>query len=135
MSEPVKVSSITKMLVGGGLVGLILWKTPIADLLYLFAMVVVVPLSLFAGTGLIGQGTFEAFKGGLDEWRARGKAQEPAPVVTRTRAKPKPTEEVKPKRKPTASTATQVTPAATPEVTKTPRRRGRPAANPETPAT
>lgn len=59
-----------KLIVGATAVGLIVKFTPIQQCLYLFLMIVMVPMALFAGVGLISQGTYEALQGKIAEAQA-----------------------------------------------------------------
>ncbi len=52
-----------KLIVGACAIGLIVKFLPIQEILYLFLMIVMVPLALFAGVGLISQGTYEGLQG------------------------------------------------------------------------
>jgi hypothetical protein len=52
-----------KLIVGATAVGLIAKFLPLQEILYLFMMIVMIPMALFAGIGLISQGTYEGLQG------------------------------------------------------------------------
>ncbi len=59
----VRVPWFAKVVLGTAGTALILYKAPIQACLYLFFMIVVIPMSLLFSLGLIGKGTIEAFSG------------------------------------------------------------------------
>lgn len=65
------VTSIARILIGAGVIGLILWKVPILELLQLFLYIVLVPLSFLASVGLISQGSLELIMELVPELRRR----------------------------------------------------------------
>lgn len=66
-----------KLLVGTLGVGLIIWKTPILEILAVFAYFVLLPVAFLASFGLIGSGTLETIQvmtnGGLSNLGERVK--------------------------------------------------------------
>lgn len=49
-----------KISVGAAMIGLLLWKYPMMELLTYFFYVCLIPILLFSGIGLIGSGTVDA---------------------------------------------------------------------------
>lgn len=46
---------------GAGVIGLLYYFTPIVDLLYIFAILVVIPLTFLCAVGIMSDGTYEMF--------------------------------------------------------------------------
>lgn len=63
--------SVASVILGAGVIGIVLWKLPIVEILYLFAMIVVIPLALFASLGLVSKGSMEIIVGGAKGFRNR----------------------------------------------------------------
>lgn len=51
--------TVAKILIGMGIVGYIVYATPILDLFYLFGMIVIVPMSLLFGAFLASSGLYD----------------------------------------------------------------------------
>lgn len=57
------MKALMKILLGAVGIGVIVKFTPILDILYLFFMIVCIPVILLYSIGLISDGTYEAFAG------------------------------------------------------------------------
>lgn len=62
---------IAKVIVAFGIIGLILWKMPIFELMYLFVYVFVIPIVFLAAIGLISTETAAFIFSGAGNLRAR----------------------------------------------------------------
>ena len=65
------LASLAMMLLGGGTLALLLWKTPLVECLYLFAYIVLVPLAFGASIGLISKGSLDLILMGASGMRER----------------------------------------------------------------
>jgi len=67
---------MAQIMCGSIIIGLVLYYTPILDLLYLFAMVVLVPIAFMGGFSLVFRGTARALLGsmGTENLAARTRA-------------------------------------------------------------
>ena len=57
MEQSQLIKSVAEIVLGLGIIGLVIWKTPILDLMYMFAMIVLVPVAFLGAVGLISKGT------------------------------------------------------------------------------
>lgn len=51
--------AIANLLIGAGIVGLIIWKTPILDILLTAFWMVFIPLAFLTATGMVGSGIWD----------------------------------------------------------------------------
>lgn len=58
-----------------GLLGIIVYKLPVLEILLGFALFVVIPLAMLASVGVIGQSTLDLVRGGAGSFRAAIDAQ------------------------------------------------------------
>ena len=72
------MASFLKVVLGGALVGYILYAFPVVEILKLFFLIVVIPILLMVGLGLISEGTYNAFAGGWNGWLRDLKAKQAA---------------------------------------------------------
>ena len=56
-----------KILLGGGMIALLVWKLPILELFVVFFYTVLVPMTILGSLGLISQGAIESFGNNFNE--------------------------------------------------------------------
>ena len=62
---------IAKILLGGGIIALAVWKLPIVEMFYLFVMIVVLPLIILTSVGVISTSTLNLIMGGPETFRTK----------------------------------------------------------------
>lgn len=65
MTYKLQIPWYIKVLAGVGIGGVILYKTPLLDLLQMFLLVVIIPVLFLSSIGLVGDGLVEALTGGV----------------------------------------------------------------------